>query len=83
MHQLEFPGSALLAAPISGEFSGNGDPTILDLVQSDPALVRNLAVGFSSQRTVRADSAASVPLVNAKLSFKDGTISGRSRTRRR
>ena len=75
-YQLEFPGSALLAAPISGEFAGNGDPTVLDLVQSDPAIVRDLAVGFSSQRTVRADSPASVPLVNATLSFKDGLISG-------
>lgn len=75
-YNLQFPGSALLAAPLSGEFSGNGDPTVLDLVQADPALVRNLEVGFSSQRTVRADSAASVPLVQAKLSFKDGLISG-------
>ena len=75
-YDLQFPGSALLAAPLSGEFAGNGDPTVLDLVQADPALVRNLAVGFSSQRTVRADAPATVPLVNAQLAFKDGLISG-------
>jgi hypothetical protein len=75
-YQLQFPGSALLTAPLSGEFAGNGDPTVLDLVQSDPALVRDLAVGFSSQRTIRADSPTAVPLVNASLAFKDGLISG-------
>jgi len=75
-YQLQFPGTALLAAPMSGEFAGNGDPTVLDLVQSDPALVRDLAVGFSSQRTVRADAPATVPLINASLAFKDGVISG-------
>jgi len=75
-YDLQFPGSALLAAPLSGEFAGNGDPTALDLVQADPALVRGLAVGFSSQRTVRADAPATVPLVHASLAFKDGLISG-------
>jgi hypothetical protein len=75
-YQLQFPGSALLAAPLSGSFAGTGDPTVLDLVQADPALVRDLAVGFSSQRTVRADSPATVPLVKADLAFTDGSIKG-------
>ena len=75
-YQLQFPGSALLAAPMSGDFAGNGDPTVLDLVQSDPALVRDLAVGFSSQRTVRADAPATVPLIQASVAFKDGVITG-------
>lgn len=75
-YDLQFPGSALLAGPLSGDFSGSGDTGVLDLVQADPALVRNLAVGFSSQRTVRADAPATVPLVHAQLSFKDGLISG-------
>ncbi len=74
-YELRFPGSALLAGPIS-DFTGTGDAGALDLVQSDPALVRNLDVGFSSQRTVRADAPASVPLVNTQLSFNDGLVSG-------
>ncbi|MES2209472.1 MAG: hypothetical protein V4515_04715 [Chloroflexota bacterium] len=75
-YQLEFRGSALLAAPATGDFAGNGDPNALDIVQGDPAFVRNLAVGFSSLRTVRADAPATVPLVTAALSFKDGVVSG-------
>jgi hypothetical protein len=74
-YELRFPGAALLSGPIS-DFSGTGNASVLDLVQSDPALVRNLDVGFSSQRTVRADAPASVPLVNAQLTFKDGLVSG-------
>ncbi len=75
-YQVEVHGGALLAAPTSGEFSGNGDATFLDLVQAEPAVVRDLAVGFSSLRTVRADAPASVPLVTANLTFKDGVLSG-------
>ncbi len=75
-YQVQFPGDALLAAPISGEFAGNGNATVLDLVQADPAVVRNLDVGFSSLRTVRADAPTTVPLVTADLVFKDGLVSG-------
>ncbi|MBI2762683.1 MAG: hypothetical protein HYX54_02850 [Chloroflexi bacterium] len=75
-YQLEFRGGALLAAPASGDFAGNGDPNTLDIVQGDPAVVRDLAVGFSSLRTVRADAPASVPLVTATITFSNGLISG-------
>jgi len=75
-YQVEFQGGALLAAPLSGDFAGNGDPTVLDIVQGDPAVVRDLAVGYSSLRTVRADAPATVPLVTTDLRFKDGLVSG-------
>lgn len=75
-YQLEVHGSALLAAPSTGDFTGNGDPNSLDIVQGDPALVRDLAVGFSSLRTVRADAPATVPLVTTKLTFEKGIVTG-------
>lgn len=75
-YQLEVHGGALLAAPSTGDFAGNGDPNALDIVQGDPAIVRDLAVGFSSLRTVRADAPATVPLVTAALTFRDGIVSG-------
>ncbi len=75
-YQLEFHGNALLAAPSTGDFAGNGDPNALDIVQGEPAFVRDLAVGFSSLRTVRADAPALVPLVNAALTFKGGVVGG-------
>lgn len=75
-YQLEFHGGALLAAPSSGDFAGNGDPNALDIVQGDPALVRDLTVGYSSLRTVRADAPATVPLVTAAITFRDGLVGG-------
>ncbi len=75
-YQLEVRGNALLAGPSTGDFAGNGDPNVLDIVQGDPAVVRDLTVGFSSLRTVRADAPATVPLVTTALSFKDGVLTG-------
>ena len=75
-YRLEVHGNALLTAPSTGDFSGVGDPNSLDIVQGDPALVRDLAVGFSSLRTVRADAPATVPLVTTRLTFKNGTVTG-------
>ena len=75
-YQLEFPGGALVSPPISANFSGSGDATALDIVQGQPALVRDFGVGFSSLAAVRADSAAAVPMVTANLQYKDGKLSG-------
>jgi len=80
-YQVQVPGGALLAAPISGDFAGGGEAAALDVVQGDPALVRNLSVGFSSLRTIRAESATTVPLVESALSLRDGVLTGTIRNR--
>ena len=58
-YQVEVPGGALLAAPIAGDIFGSSQLGVLDIVQGDPARVRDLEVGFASLRTVRGTSGAS------------------------
>jgi hypothetical protein len=79
-YQVQVPGGALLAAPINGDFFG-GNAGALDVVQGDPSLVRNLDVGFGSLRTIRAESATTVPLVEAQLALENGILSGTVRNR--
>jgi hypothetical protein len=76
-YQLRVPGGALLSAPVSGDFFG-GDQTAatLDILQGDPARIRDLGVGFGSLRTVRAETAASVPLISTDLRLEDGRLKG-------
>ena len=76
-YQLRVPGGALLSAPVSGDFFG-GDSTAasLDILQGDPARIRDLGVGFGSLRTVRAETAVQVPLVQADLRLDDGRLKG-------
>jgi hypothetical protein len=76
-YQLRVPGGALLSAPVSGDFfGGDANSAALDILQGDPARVRNLGVGFGSLRTVRAETAVSVPLVTADLRLVDGRLTG-------
>ena len=74
-YQVSLPGGALLSAPVNGDFFG-GQGAALDVVQGDTAKVRDLAVGFGSLRTVRAETAADVPLIHADLKLVDGVVSG-------
>jgi hypothetical protein len=74
-YQVALPGGALLSAPVRGDFFG-GQGTVLDVVQGQPAKVRNLSVGFGSLRTVRAETAAEVPLVHADLELSNGVVTG-------
>jgi len=60
---------------VNGDFFG-GQGAALDVVQGDTAKVRDLAVGFGSLRTVRAETAADVPLIHADLTLVDGVVSG-------
>ena len=46
------------------------------MLQGDPARVRDLAVGFGSLRTIRAETAVAVPLVEADLRLEDGHLRG-------
>ena len=76
-YQLQVPGGALLSSPINGDvFGGTGAAAQLDVLQGDPARVRNLDVGFGSLRTIRAETAVTVPLVETDLRLEDGRLKG-------
>ena len=76
-YQLRVPGGALLSSPTAGDFlGGDGTTATLDVLQGDPAQVRDLGVGFGSLRTVRAETAVEVPLVQADLRLEDGRLKG-------
>ena len=76
-YQLRVPGGALLSSPTAGDFlGGDGTTATLDVLQGDPAQVRDLGVGFGSLRTVRAETAVAVPLVQADLRLEDGRLRG-------
>jgi hypothetical protein len=74
-YQVAIPGGALLSSPVSGDIFG-GSGVSLDVIQGDPSRVRNLAVGFGSLRTIRAEAQASVPKIHAELALVDGTLTG-------
>ncbi|HUQ77348.1 MAG TPA: hypothetical protein VM427_00565 [Patescibacteria group bacterium] len=74
-YQVALPGGALLSAPISGDIFG-GSGASLDVIQGNPSRVRNLAVGFGSLRTMRAESQVAVPKIHVELSLVDGTLTG-------
>jgi hypothetical protein len=76
--QVQVPGGALLSTPANGDFfSGNGSAvTQLDILQGDPSRVRDLEVGFGSLRTIRAESAVDVPLVQTDLRLENGRLKG-------
>ena len=76
-YQVSVPGGALLSSPINGDmFGGIGTTSVLDVLQGDPARVRDLAVGFGSLRTIRAETAVAVPLIEADLRLEDGRLKG-------
>ena len=76
-YQVRVPGGALMSAPVSGDFfGGDGKTASLDVLQGDPARIRNLDVGFGSLRTVRAESAVEVPRIQADLQLVDGRLQG-------
>ena len=75
-YQLSLPGGALLSSPVVGDFFGGDRDGALDVLQGDPARVRDLAVGFGSLRTVRAETPVAVPLIQADLRLVDGVLEG-------
>lgn len=76
-YQLEVPGGALLSSPTSADFFGDeGQPATLDVIQGDVAAIRDLTVGFGSLRTIRAEAAVAVPLIQASLRVEDGRLRG-------
>jgi hypothetical protein len=76
-YQVSVPGGALLSSPINDFFGGQGGTnTQLDVLQGDPARVRDLAVGFGSLRTIRAETPVTVPLIKTDLRLDDGRLVG-------
>lgn len=75
-YQVRVPGGALLSSPINDFFAGQGTATQLDVLQGDPARVRDLAVGFGSLRTIRAETPVTVPLIETDLRLEDGRLKG-------
>lgn len=76
-YQVSVPGGALLSSPINDFFGGQGGvSTQLDVLQGDPARVRDLAVGFGSLRAIRAETAVTVPLIETNLRLQDGRLMG-------
>lgn len=74
-YQVAVPGGALLSSPISGDVFG-GTGASLDVLQGDPSRIRDLAVGFGSLRTIRAESQVVAPRIHAELALVDGTLTG-------
>jgi hypothetical protein len=72
---VEIPGGALLAGPISGGQFGNVSGS-LDIVQGDPAKVRDLAVGVAQLRTIRAETPTTVPRMRATLALAGSALTG-------
>jgi hypothetical protein len=73
-YQLEVPGGALLSSTYNSEFGGSEGG--LDVLQGDPAKVRDLAIGFGSLRTLRAETPTAVPRIQADLRLEDGVLRG-------
>ncbi len=77
IYQVSVPGGALLSTSINGDvFGGVGTASVLDVLQGDPARVRDLSVGFGSLRTIRAETAVAVPLIETDLRLEDGRLRG-------
>ncbi|HXG39847.1 MAG TPA: hypothetical protein VNJ28_02800, partial [Candidatus Limnocylindrales bacterium] len=55
---------------------GGAAASSLDVLQGDPARVRDLDVGFSSLRTIRAEAPAAAPRVAIELRLAGRTLSG-------
>jgi hypothetical protein len=75
-YQVALPGGALVSAPIVGDLFSGGQVGALDVVQGATARVRDLAVGFGSLRTVRAETPVQVPKLHADLALVNGVLQG-------
>ena len=75
-YQLEVPGGALLSSTLTGDFLNSGGASLIDVLQGSTARVRNLAIGVGSLRTLRAETAAQVPLITTNLTLTAGVLQG-------
>jgi hypothetical protein len=75
-YEVGVPGGALLSAPYSGEGFGQGGGQGLDVVQGDPARLRQLAVGYGTLRAVRAEAPVLAPRIEADLRLEGDRVRG-------
>lgn len=79
-YQVQVPQGALLASPITGGDIFGQSGAILDILQGtgveQPSAVRNLSVGTSSFRVVRAQLPVTAPRMRATLKLVDGVLTG-------
>lgn len=77
-YEVGVPGGALLSAPYSGEgFGQDGQGGQgLDVVQGDPARLRQLAVGYGTLRAVRAEAPVLAPRIEADLHLEGDRVLG-------
>jgi len=75
-YEVGVPGGALLSAPYSGEGFGQGGGQGLDVVQGDPARLRQLAVGYGTLRAVRAEAPVLAPRIEADLRLEGDVVRG-------
>jgi hypothetical protein len=73
-YQVELPGGALLSATQNGEFGGTEGS--LDVLQGNPSRIRDLVIGFGSLRTLRAETPAAVPRIQADLRLENSVLKG-------
>jgi hypothetical protein len=77
-YQVSIPGGALLSGTLTGDQFGNQQQIVqaLDVVQGEPARVRDLAIGFGSLRSVKAEATTSLPRITASLRVDNGRLVG-------
>jgi hypothetical protein len=77
-YQVRVPGGALVSSPINGDFMGGQQvgSTAMDILQGDPTLVRNLAVGYGGQRSIRIETQARLPSIGSDLRLSGGKVTG-------
>jgi hypothetical protein len=76
-YQVTVRGGALVSAPVNGDFFGAPTgSTALDIVQGEPAMIRDLAIGFGSLRAIRAEAPAVVPGLTVDLRLEEDRIRG-------
>lgn len=74
--QVRVPGDSLLSPPMSGDMFGVGSGSALDILQGDPSRIRDLAVGFGSLRTIRAEASVAGPSIEGSFTLQDGRLVG-------
>ena len=75
--QVSTPGETLLSAPMmTNDLFGQGPSSAMDVLEGDPTRIRDLAVGYGSVRTIRAEGRTAGPVVNADLRLEGSTIRG-------
>ena len=75
-YDISIPGGALLSAPYSGEGFSQAGGQGLDVVQGDPARVRQLEVGYGTLRAVRAEAPVTAPRIEADLRLEGSRVVG-------